>query len=66
MYLGLIILLNTYSSLFAAIGGQDGMDVGGTHWMTRSIYRTRHQSLGVPFAIEDVEHTNNNLHSFYK
>ena len=28
MYLGLIILLNTYSALFAAIGGRDRVDAG--------------------------------------
>jgi hypothetical protein len=38
MYLGFIILLNTYSALFAAIGARDGMDAGGTHWMTRPFW----------------------------
>jgi hypothetical protein len=41
MYLGSIILIKTYSALFTAIGGRDGMDAGGTHWMTCSINRTR-------------------------
>ena len=36
MYLGLIVLIKTYSPLFAAIGGWDGMDAGGAHWMTLS------------------------------
>ena len=39
MYSGSIILIKTYPALFTAMG-QDGMDVGGTHWMTCSINRT--------------------------
>ena len=34
LYLELITLIQTYSTLFIAIGGRDGMDAGGTHWMT--------------------------------
>jgi hypothetical protein len=30
MYLGSITLMKTYPALFAAIGGRDGMDAGGT------------------------------------
>jgi hypothetical protein len=41
MYFRSIILMKTHSALFAAIGGRDGMDADGTHWMTCSIYRTR-------------------------
>ena len=44
LYLELITLIQTYSTLFIAIGGRDGMDAGGTHWMTHSNYRTCHQS----------------------
>ena len=44
LYLGLITLINTYLALFAAIGGQDGVDAGRTHWMTHSNYRTCHQT----------------------
>jgi hypothetical protein len=40
----LITLIQTYPALFAAIGGQDGMDAGGAHRMTCSIYRTCRQS----------------------
>jgi hypothetical protein len=32
--------MKTYPALFAAIGGRDGMDAGGAHWMTCAIYRT--------------------------
>jgi hypothetical protein len=39
-YLGSIILIKTYSALLIAIGRRDGMDAGGIHWMTCSIYRT--------------------------
>ena len=41
MYLGSITLMKTYTALFAAIGGRDGMDAGGVHQMTCAIYRTR-------------------------
>jgi hypothetical protein len=47
MYLGSITLMGTYTALFAAIGGRDGMDAGGVHQMMCAIYRTRqpHQAL---------------------
>jgi hypothetical protein len=41
MYLGSITLMKTYPALFVAIGGRDGMDVGGVHQMMCAIYRTR-------------------------
>ena len=43
-YLGSIIIIKIYPTLSLAIGGQDGMDGGGGHWMTHSNYRTHHQS----------------------
>ena len=42
-YVGSIIIIKFYPTLSLAIGGRDGMDAGGGHWMTRSNYRTRHQ-----------------------
>ena len=33
--------MKTYPALFTAIGGQDGMDVGGVYQMTCAIYRTQ-------------------------
>ena len=44
-YVGSIIIINFYPTLSLAIGGWDGMDAGGGHWMTHSNYRT-HCSLG--------------------
>ena len=41
-YLGSSILINIDPALSAAIGGRDGVDAGGGHWMTCSNYRTRH------------------------
>jgi len=43
-YTGSSILIKIYPTLSLAIGGRDGMDGGGGHWMTHSNYRTRHQS----------------------
>jgi hypothetical protein len=43
-YSGSSIIIKIYPTLSLAIGGRDGMDGGGGHWMTRSNYRTRHQS----------------------
>ena len=43
-YSGSSILIKIYPALSLAIGGRDGMDGGGGHWMTSSNYRTRHQS----------------------
>ena len=43
-YLGSSIIIKIYPALSLAIGGRDGMDGGGGHWMTCSIIRTRHQS----------------------
>jgi hypothetical protein len=45
MYLEFITLMKTYTALFAAIGGRDGMDAGGVHQMTCAIYGT-HQPSG--------------------
>ena len=44
-YSGSIIIIKFYPALSLAIGGRDGMDGSGRHWMTRSNYRTGHQSL---------------------
>ena len=41
---GSSIIIKIYPALSLAIGGRDGMDGGGGHWMTRSNYRTCHQS----------------------
>ena len=38
-----IIIIRNYPALSTAIGGRDGMDGGGGHWMMRANYRTRHQ-----------------------
>ena len=43
-YSGSSIIIKIYPALSLAIGGRDGMDGGGGHWMTCSIIRTRHQS----------------------
>ena len=43
-YSGSSIIIKFYPALSLAIGGRDGMDGGGGHWMTHSNYRTRHQS----------------------
>ena len=40
MYWVSITLIKTYTALFAAIGGWDGMDAGGAHWMTCFINRS--------------------------
>jgi len=50
MYSGSITLIKHYSAIYLAIGGRDGMDCSGGHWMTCSIYKTPHQSrcLAVP------------------
>ena len=50
MYLGSITLMKAYPALFVAIGGRDGMDAGGVHQMTCTIYRTR-QPLGAPGSL---------------
>ena len=44
MYLGSITLMKTYTALFAAIGGRDGMDASGAQWMMCAINSTRHPS----------------------
>jgi len=41
---GSSIIIMIDPALSPAIGGRDGMDCGGGHWMTCSNYRTRHQS----------------------
>jgi hypothetical protein len=43
-YSGSSIIIKIYPTLSLAIGGRDGMDGGGGHWMTCSNYRTCHQS----------------------
>lgn len=53
MYLGLIVLIKTYSPLFAAIGGWDGMDAGGAHWMTCAIFST-HDTWALAFVVGGV------------
>jgi len=40
MYSGSITLIKYYSAIYLAIGGWDGMDCTGGHWMTCSIYKT--------------------------
>jgi hypothetical protein len=42
-YSGSSIIIIIYPALSVAIGGRDGMDGVGGHWMTRSNYRTYHQ-----------------------
>jgi len=55
MYLGSITLMKTYPALFTAIGGRDGMDAGGAHWMTCAIYRTNQRwALGVALVVWDI------------
>ena len=44
IHLGSSILMKIYPALSLVMGGQDGVDGGGAHWMTFSIIRTRHQS----------------------
>ena len=44
LYSGSRIIIIIYPALSPAIGGRDGVDGGGGHWMTHSNYRTRHQS----------------------
>jgi hypothetical protein len=43
-YSGSRIIIKIYPVLSLAIGGRDGMDGGGGHWMTCANYRTSHQS----------------------
>ena len=43
-YSGSGIIIKIYPALSLAIGGRDGMDCGGGHWMTCSNYRTHRQS----------------------
>jgi hypothetical protein len=40
-YSGSSIIIKINPALSLAIGGRDGMDGGGGHWMTRSIIRIR-------------------------
>jgi len=42
-YLESSIIIKIYPALSLAIGGRDGVDGSGGHWMTHSNYRTRHQ-----------------------
>ena len=48
IYLGSSIIITIDPTLSLAIGGQDGMDGGGGHWMTCSIIRTCHLSWVLP------------------
>jgi len=43
-YSGSSIIIKIYPALSLAIGGRDGMDCSGGHWMTCSNYRTHHHS----------------------
>ena len=43
-YSGSSKIIKIYPALSLAIGGRDGMDCSGGHWMTCSNYRTRHHS----------------------
>ena len=43
-YSGSGIIIKIYPVLSLAIGGWDGVDGSGGHWMTHSNYKTRHQS----------------------
>jgi hypothetical protein len=56
IYSGSITLIIIYSAIYLAIGGRDGMDGSGAHWMTCSIYRTHHQlsAWGFALAVGDV------------
>jgi hypothetical protein len=54
MYLGSITLMKTYTALFAAIGGRDGMDAGRVHQMTCAIYGT-HQPLVLGSPVSRLE-----------
>jgi hypothetical protein len=58
MYSGFIRLINTYSTLFTAIGGRDEMDAGGAHWMTCSINRSHHELWPSEFTdvVGDIGH----------
>ena len=49
-YLGSTIIMKIYPALSLAIGGQEGMDGSGGHWMMHSNYRTcRHSWLSGHF-----------------
>ena len=39
IYLGIIVITINFAALCAAIGGQDGVDGNGGHWMSFSINR---------------------------
>jgi len=56
LYSGFIIIIKIYPTLFATVGGRDGMDCTGRLWMTCSIYGTPHQSwrLGIVLVIGGV------------
>jgi hypothetical protein len=58
MYLGLITLIETYSTFYMAIGGREGVDAVGQLWMTWSINRTSHQlgACGIVVAVGDIGH----------
>jgi hypothetical protein len=43
-YSGSSIIIKIHPTISLVIGGRDGVDGGGGHWMTHSNYRTRHQS----------------------
>jgi len=46
-YSGSSIIIIIYPAFSLAIGGRDGVDGSGGHWMTRSNYRTRHQIMAL-------------------
>ena len=53
IYLGSIIILEIYPALSLAIGGRDGMDAGGAHWMTCAIFST-HDTWALAFDVGGV------------
>ena len=48
-YSGSNIIIKIYPALSLAIGGRDGMDCSGGHWMTCSIIRKCQLDLGLSF-----------------
>ena len=69
IYTGCTVLIKIYSALSVVIGGRDGVDGGGVHWMTHAIYKIYHLSRGLAFgggfgwgkSIFRVYYTNNSL-----
>ena len=52
-YSGSIIVIKIYPTLSLAIGGRDGMDAGGAHWMTCAIFST-HDTWALAFDVGGV------------